>query len=184
MSEHSRIGGFGRFLASGLAVILAAGGTLHAAPAPIAGGTLEGVVRRQAAQSSTAIVGARVLAADVDTRSTHASVPTDDLGRFRIDGLPPGTYRLAVEADGGLYLAGGPVTVDAASPRRAIEIGLRAGEPAPGVSGGAVNFFDDPLTATLTVLGIAVVVGFLIGEVFGGDDDDGDSASPATLEDR
>lgn len=184
MDRFGRIWIPARGLAGTLVLALALGGPVPAAPSAAVAGGIEGVVKRLAADASEPVAGARVLTTDAQTRELRSTVRTDDAGRFRVEGLGPGSYRVAVEADGGLYLSGSPVTLDEASPRRAVEIGLQPGVPAPAVSGGAANFFDDPLTATLTILGIAVVVGFLIGEVFGGDGDEGDSASPATVDER
>ena len=65
----------------------------HAAPPVAATGTVSGVVR----------VDARTPApyADVSVRSLGRGAMSDEAGRFRLDGLPPGSYYLAA-IDSGL----------------------------------------------------------------------------------
>ena len=43
---------------------------------------------------------------------------------------------------------------------------------------GGIGFWRNPVTATLTVLGIAVALGFLIDELDDDDDDDGSPTNP------
>jgi hypothetical protein len=117
----------------------------------------------------THLAGARLLAADPARGEVYRSEPTAPNGSFTLPGLEPGTYDLAVEVDGGLYLVEDPIYLvagvkrtvriaigvepprggDAPSPREA------APEPSPSV-------WNNPVSAGAIVLGIAIVVGVLV----------------------
>ncbi len=56
---------------------------------------------------------------DWDVPGARAESPVDSAGRFRIEGLPAGRYRLHVRAVGGLALAGDAATVDLVPGERA-----------------------------------------------------------------
>ena len=68
-----------------------------AAPPPVpTTGNLLGVVRL--AESNTALVGATVTVTLAD--GSERQVATDETGKWRLDGLPPGKYRVRVESPG------------------------------------------------------------------------------------
>jgi len=64
---------------------------------------LHGVVYQ--ADASGRYVGAKVIAINVKTRKEYVSNVTDDNGAYEIDGLPGGTYDIAIDTGEGLYLA-------------------------------------------------------------------------------
>ena len=73
----------------------------EAAPeAQKSGAALKGKV--VGADRRTPVEGARVHAVRRGGE-TYSSAPADKKGRYRLEGLPPGTYRLVVSVDDGLY---------------------------------------------------------------------------------
>lgn len=161
-------------LAALLAASLIASPVLSAAPAP--SGTLSGEIL------GDHVAGAIVHAA-IDDTTIRSSAPLGADGKFTIEGLPEGAWNLAVQTDAGLLVASTPVPVRAGQ-NRAVKISL-----APGVNAqegpviaekekkkkGAMTFWSNPLTASLIVVGSAVVVGVLLDQWT---DDDEPSASP------
>lgn len=149
-----------RLLAALLIVALPAPG-LAARAEPATGG-LTGVIR---AANNTPLAGARLLATEDAENTVFRSEPTTDDGNFSLGELEPGTYRLAVEVDEGIYLVRYPVPV-VAGVNRAVQIAL--GETADASSGRAApetSVWNNPYTAGAIVLGVAIVVGILIKNV-------------------
>ncbi|MGH7410417.1 MAG: carboxypeptidase-like regulatory domain-containing protein, partial [Candidatus Methylomirabilis sp.] len=76
----------------------------------------------------------------------YQSAKTGPKGDYSISELPPGTYDVAVEADGGLYVLSGPLALQPAE-RRTVSLSVRPddpnrtdapdAEPEPPVPGGA-----------------------------------------------
>lgn len=124
------------------------------------------------------IDGAIVHAADLRTGKIYSAPASTDDGTFELSDLPAAAYELAVERDGGLYTVGAPVQL-APGQTRSVQVAINAqAAPDPGsVAKGAAKkgFWNNPLLATLTVIGSAIVVGALISEA---DDSDEGLASP------
>ena len=136
---------------------------------------LDGTVVR--ADRATPIAGAKIHLADVRTGAFVGSAPTADDGSFHLDSLPGSEYRIAVEADGGLYLVPAPLTLNDGETQRvhlAIHPNAQLDASSTGVA-SKLSFRENPLTAALLVLGFVFVVGFAIDEL---DDDTPVIASP------
>lgn len=156
--------------------LLAFAASAAVAAEPVLDGTLSGVVR---SQSDAPLAGARIFAGNAATGDVFPSEPTGDDGTFEIVGLPPATYELAVESDQGLYLIEQPVPV-ARGGRQAVGISIAPGMTAEGAEGGSdggasgggggsapgggsrPNLWNNPLTAALMVLGLAIIFGLII----------------------
>ena len=139
--------------------------------------TLSGIVR--SADGRAALAGARVFAGDPETGEIYPSDQTGENGFFEIRGLPPATYSLAVESNAGLYLVDLPVPLGEGV-TRTVGISVNASLADDGGGGGNDDDEDDdskagspyrsrrphlwnnPLTAALLVIGLAVVFGFVI----------------------
>jgi len=155
---------FPKLLAAALILLLP--GTL--APVSAAGSlaTLSGSIVR--GTDATPMTGATLHAGDARSGRVFTASQTDEDGNFALGNLPPSTYRLAVEADGGVYVVEAPVTV---APGTASTLMLSvhpSGEGADTLdddddSDGKFAFLDNPLGATVTFLGLVVVAGALIG---------------------
>lgn len=174
-----------KVLAATLVACLAPGARTFCAAEPA---TLSGVVVDASAR--TPIEGARLWAGDRGTGRLYPAATDPVDGGFELD-LPAATYELAVELDGGLYLAHTPVQL-APGQARAVQVAIdptlavrRAAEeempPAEGTQPASSELekptlWNNPLTAALVVLGAAVVVGLLIEELT--DEEDEPLASP------
>jgi hypothetical protein len=131
---------------------------------------------------SAPLSGARVHVGDPESGRFYRSGWTDGEGGFTLDGLPAAEYRVAVESEGGLYVVGTPVRL-APGQARSLQLAInpQTGPPTTQENDddrGGGGFWRNPLTATLTVLGIAVALGFLIDELDDDDDDDGSPTNP------
>jgi len=82
------------------------------AEAPVAGATLKGKVT--SADRKTPLEGARVHAIAKDGRVV-TSAPTDAKGRYQLQGVPAGTYRIAVSTGEGVYSVESEVGIASAS---------------------------------------------------------------------
>jgi len=140
-----------------------------AARAEATTGGLTGVIR---SADRTPLAGARLLAAvGADARVIRSGLTGDD-GSFSLENLDPGTYLLAVEVEGGVYLVRDPVPV-AAGARRVVQIAVGAtpetGDASPAADPAAdeatPGIWNNPFAAGGLVLGIAIVVGVLIKNV-------------------
>ncbi len=65
---------------------------------------------------------------DPETERAYSSQPTGDDGLFRVEGAPPGSYRIVVEAAEGAYLAGEGVQL-AAGANRPVALNLNGSAP-------------------------------------------------------
>ena len=147
-----------------------------------AGGSLNGSIVRSADQSP--MVGARIHIANPRTKEIFSSAPAGRKGSFSVAEIPADRYSLAVEHEGGLYVVETPLQVTeggqqtlnlAVSPMSDLEkSNLETSDDSDNPGGFAL--WDNPLTATLLGLGIAVVVGAAIG---GDDDSARKSSSPS-----
>jgi len=108
------------------------------------------------------VAGATLLAAEAGTGRVFSSTPTGKDGRFSLRELPPATYELAVQTGNGLYPTPGSVDLKVGQRQ---EILLALADGAPGepagteLPGAKPSAWSNPLTATMIVLGLAVVVG-------------------------
>jgi hypothetical protein len=108
------------------------------------------------------VAGATLLAADSGSGRVYSSSPTGKDGRFSLRELPPSTYELAVQAGGGLYPTSSPIDLKGGQDQEILLALAEAGSDdpaAPELPGAKANVWSNPLTATLIVLGLAVVVG-------------------------
>jgi len=153
----------GRSLAA--ALILTLPGGLAPVGAAEALATLTGSIVR--AYDDAAIPGARLHAGDPRTGRVFSSSPAGDDGSFALGDLPPSSYRLAVEADDGLYVVETPVLM---APGMADTVNVsvhpfveRESRRHDDNGDDEFTFWNNPLTASLSFLGLAAVAGALIG---------------------
>lgn len=104
------------------------------------------------------LAGSRVHLAEPRSGRTFASEPTGTDGSFGVADVPPGTYQVAIESDGRLYLVDGPLAL-APGETRNVQLALQS-KSAPAPAG----VWQDPLYAGLIVAGSAIVLGILINE--------------------
>lgn len=136
-------------------------------------------------QGSSPLASAIVHIADASTGAIAASATTDETGAFRVEGLSPATYRVGIETNGRLYAIASPVTlapgqmqtVTMAVPKNA------QAQPMPSESEeerekGGLTWWNNPLTASLIVVGGAVILGILIDQAT--DEDEPTPPSPST----
>ncbi len=121
------------------------------------------------------LAGARVWVADSMSDQVFVADPTAADGSYSLENLPASTYSLAVEAGGGLFIVESPVRLDVGE-SRTLHLAVRRGDsPAAATALAAkkhkMSLLDNPLTAALLVVGVAVIVG-LIWEAL--DNDHGD----------
>src|SRR5256885_8054660 len=89
-----------------------------------AGGQIEG---RVTDPKGAAVVGAKVIATDAATNQTYTAT-TDAQGRYKIEGLPAGSYSVVVSASGFNDARNESVKVaDAAEPTAALELKISPG---------------------------------------------------------
>ena len=169
-----------------LAVLLVSTLIVPPASAATGSGILEGrVVTPQGSAAPKA-----VWAATAVNPKTPQRAAVDDKGAFRLDAVPAGAVELAVETTEGLYVVETPVTL-APGATRQVQLALRGRQgttpaapsnpppPQPPANNKKTgSLWDNPLTATLIVIGGAVATGLIIDAV---DDDDNNSnaASPS-----
>ena len=126
--------------------------------------------------------GAILHVGDMRTGKIYSSVATNNAGDFVLSGLPPAAYELAVEMDGGLYLVGAPLQLTAGQ-ERDVQVAIHpqtVADPATASEdekNRKMGFWDNPLTASLAVIGLAVLFGVAISEL---DNTDEGIASPFT----
>jgi hypothetical protein len=115
------------------------------------------------------ITGARLHLEDAARGTFFASSPSGTDGRFDVAGLPAASYRVAVESEGRLYVVDSPLRLEAGQDRQ-VQLAVRADatpagkdddDDSSGATGGT-NAWSNPVTATLIVVGVAIVVGVLV----------------------
>jgi hypothetical protein len=168
-----------------LAVLLAS--TLIVPPASAAAGSgiLEGrVVVPQGSAAPKAVWAATAVNAKTPQRAT-----IDEKGAFHLDAVPAGSVELAVETAEGLYVVDTPVTI-APGATRQVQLAVRGRQgttpaaptnpppPQPPPKKPKGGLWDNPLTATLVIVGGAIVTGLIIDAVEG-DSNDQSAASPS-----
>ena len=160
-----------------------------AAPAPAA---LSGKLLRAA--SGTPLVGAVVKLSQRPQARIFESAKADPKGYYSLSSLPPGTYDVAVETDGGLYLVARPVSLQPAE-RLFLSLSIipnaqQTSPPAPDQpkpSGEPEKekpkptkkkgFFHSAWGGVILVLGSAAVIGAVVNS---SDNDEPASASPSS----
>ena len=141
------------------------------------------------ARTDAPLAGARLHVADGRSGRIVTSGITGADGSFEVAGLEPASYDLAVESRGGLYVVETPVRL-AGGERRSLQLAVSpetapalapagqkdqpAGQDPTPKKKSASDVWNNPLTATLIVVGAAVVVGLLVESVVGNP-----SASPS-----
>lgn len=151
--------------------LIASTSPLTAAPAP---GSLTGSV--VAADGKAPLTGAVVHVADTVSHAVISSAPTGSDGSFAIAEIPAGTYEVGIQAGRELYLVRTPVTL-APGQSRSVALAVRpADDEEPGrVGSGSPRGWNNPLVASLIVVGSAIALGLVIDQVT----DDDDSTSPS-----
>ncbi len=148
-------------------------------PAQPASASLQGHVL---SPDDVPLAGARVHVGDLQGERFWASGWTGDDGSFEVSDLPPAQYRVAIEADGGLYMVDAPVAL-APGQSRSLQLSVQPNameeqDPQRKKKRGA-GIWSNPLTATLIVLGSAIALGALIDNIDGGGGGDTGTASPS-----
>ncbi len=117
------------------------------------------------AGSDAPLPGARVHAADLTSGKIYTSAPTKSDGTFRLTDLPVSSYEVAVESAGGLYPASARINLEPGK-ERTIQLTVKQDkdEPKPPAPNRATKpgVWNNPLTATLIILGSAVVLGVVV----------------------
>lgn len=137
------------------------------------------------ADSQAPLAGVQVHLADSRTGEIRTSSPTSADGSFSVAGLQPSSYELAVQSAGGVYLADGALRLDSGQ-KRNVQVAINAqiapspAEKSSGRRRGA-GWWNNPLAATLIVLGSAVLVGVAVDQLT---NDDDDAAQPASSSSR
>ena len=128
------------------------------------------------AGSQLPLADARVHAGNPRTGEIFSSRVTSADGVFRMSTLPPAEYQLAVESGGGLYLVETPVSLEAGQNRN-LQLAISPGKSEPADppeeaekeedddDNGGLTIWSNPATATLILLGAAVILGFLIEDL-------------------
>jgi len=154
-----------------LAVALIVGVQLLVSPAPAATppAALSGQI--VSAEERAPVPGVVVRMVDPGTGDLYTSPPTDDKGVFAIDSLPASVYSLSVQQDEGVFVAGSNIVL-APGQHRSVQVAVYAKKAQDGPEAAQdpeykQGALENPLTATLIALGIAVVLGAAAHEAFG-----------------
>jgi hypothetical protein len=137
--------------------------------------------------AETPLAGARLHLGDPRSGRVFTSEPSAADGSFALAEVPPATYEVAVESNGGLYVVSTPVEVTPGATRNLqvavapVVPGQMAPPPDPDTekNKGGTSVWNNPATAALIVVGSAIVLGFLIKEATDDDNDNVPAASPS-----
>jgi hypothetical protein len=122
----------------------------------------------------------RLVATNVWVGDKPAAVAAD--GSFRMEGIPAGPAELAIETSAGLYVVATPVAIAPGATRRVqLAFGGRKDTSAPAAPENDTKkkrggIWSNPTTATLIIIGSAIVVGVAIDQLT---HDAGAPASPS-----
>ena len=127
------------------------------------------------ATSSTPLAGARLHLKDPVTGASFVSSVAGADGAFDLENVPASSYHLAVESNCSLYVVDAPVRLDADATRHVrVAVretgrgrGGRADSETPDADkkeGKEKSFWTNPLTATLLVVGGAILVGVIVDQ--------------------
>lgn len=155
---------------------------------------LSGKVLRSA--GGTPLAGAVVKASLRSDARIFESAKADAKGNYSLPSLPAGTYDVAIEADGGLYVVSGALALRPGE-RRAMSLSVRAtaDEPPPATppsegedkskekqkpkeqpKGKGGGFFHSVWGGAILILGSAAVIGAVVSS---SDNDEPATASPS-----
>lgn len=146
------------------ALVAAPPGTFAAAAGALAGRVLPG--------NSGRLEATRVWVATGDSPAPALPAKVAPDGSFRLDGIPAGPVELAIETSEGLYVVDTPVAIAPGTTRSLrVVLGGREDTKTPAAPAekekkkrrGAV--WSNPATATLIVIGAAIVVGMTIDQL-------------------
>jgi hypothetical protein len=162
------------FTSRALALVLIGAVQMLVAPASAGSpaATLSGEIVSASARAPVAGVVVHVV--NPGTGDLYTSGPTDDKGSFEFRALPAATYSVAVQRGNGVFRTASPILL-APGQHRSVQVALYEQEAAPSPAEVEPNPYkmspwENPLTATLIALGIAVVVGYAVQELIGDDD--------------
>jgi hypothetical protein len=150
-------------------------------PAPAGDQTVSLAGMVVSSETEAPLVGARLHVGDPTSGHVFTTQPTTEDGSFRLEKLPAASYRLAVEIEGGLYVVEAPVKL-APGEARSVTVAINPqSAPSPGEQQEkkkkkGAGFWNNPVTASLVIIGSATVLGLLINE---GTDDP--VASPSSV---
>jgi len=134
------------------------------------------------ADKKAPVAGAIVKAAEIESKKIFESGPTAPNGSYEIAGLSKGNYDVAVQIGNGLYVVNKILNVQE-NESYALSLTLqedpkaqeeqkneeKPAETPPATTeeqkDSKIGFWNNPLTATLTLVGIAIVTGYAIDEV-------------------
>jgi hypothetical protein len=111
----------------------------------------------------------RLIAKNVWVGDRPAAEAAD--GSFRVDGIPAGPAELAIETSAGLYVVATPVAIAPGATRQVqLAFGGRQDTGAPAAPENDTKkkrggIWANPATATLIIIGSAIVVGVAIDEL-------------------
>jgi hypothetical protein len=175
-----------------LLVLLSGSAPWAPASAQEAQGKIHGEIMQP--DGETALQGARVYAINVKTAKQYVSEATDSSGRYAMRGLPAGTYDVAIEAAGQIYVVDNLVDLSRGESRN-LSCAIQPMRPANRVISGlphpkgsatameafeggpveARSFWNTPGGYTLLAV-LSVGAGLAIANAL--DDDDGSPSSP------
>jgi hypothetical protein len=171
-----------------VAAILAV--ALQAVSLPSLAGSSPATLHGRVVSGGAPMAGVKVHAGDPRTGKIYTSAPAAEDGTFRVAALPASAYELAVETPRGLFVVANGLSL-AAGQERTVQLALQEDPPPPDAPAPSpeeveaaqkrqrLGLWNNPLTATLIVVGAAVVVGFAVDQLT--DDDDEPAASAFTL---
>jgi hypothetical protein len=155
-----------RFLALTLAAALVTALVPSAARAEEGFGGLNG--RIVAAESRTPVQGAIVKAAHLATETVYESSRTGENGKFLLTDLPVGAYELAVATEDGLYPTGKVLRVEAnRTGSLALALAPAASDTEENEDDRKGGFWDKPVVASLTIVGVALVMALAADSLLG-----------------
>lgn len=131
-------------------------------------GSISGTVL--SASDQAPLAGARVHVGNPKTGEIFSSETTSADGGFQVASLPAANYQLGVEANGGLYLVHPPVSLEAGQ-RRTVQLAVADPAPPPeeaeedSTKGKKPTIWSNPVTATLILLGAAIILGWAIDDL-------------------
>jgi len=127
---------------------------------PASAGNMVGFVF--AGDGITPVAGAVVKLKNIRTAEEFTSLPTDELGVFRLSGLPEGVYVMGVEYEGGAFNVQNPVGIKAGTTAK-ISLALKPGvqqdeQKKKKKRGGLIAFLSSPAGIAVIIAASALIV--------------------------